>query len=69
LKLQADYDDVYSMDEVKTELKIKTHYEGLDIAESNRIHYLCFSLPESLPGVTQDQELKEFLKLNNEGVV
>ena len=27
------------------ELSIKTHYERLDIAQSNRIHYLCFSLP------------------------
>ncbi len=30
---------------MKEELAIQTHYEKLDIANSNRIHYLCFSLP------------------------
>jgi tRNA (guanine-N7-)-methyltransferase len=29
---------------VKEELKIRTHYESLDIAQSNRIHYICFTL-------------------------
>ncbi|HEU4858565.1 MAG TPA: hypothetical protein VFT15_01970 [Chitinophagaceae bacterium] len=43
-------------------MKIKTHYESLDIAGSNRIHYLKFSLPESFPGKGKDKELQEFLK-------
>jgi len=30
---------------MKDELAITTHYESLDIAQSNRIHYLCFALP------------------------
>jgi tRNA (guanine-N7-)-methyltransferase len=33
---------------VKEELKIKTHYEGLDIARSQRVHYLQFTLPATL---------------------
>ena len=49
------------------ELKIKTHYESLDIAGSNRIHYLSFSLPPNLPGKEKDNELKQALK-ENEGV-
>jgi len=44
------------------ELKIKTHYESLDIAESNRIHYLKFSLPEILPAKEKDEELKQLVK-------
>ena len=47
---------------VKDELKIKTHYESLDIAGSNRIHYVCFSLPAQLPGPEADEELKNYLK-------
>ena len=69
LNLQTDYDDVYGLDEVAPELKIKTHYEELDIAESNRIHYLCFSLPETMPGAAKDVELKERLKLKDEEVI
>ena len=60
--LHKDYTDVYSEEIVAEELKIKTHYESLDIAESNRIHYLCFSLPGQLPGNEKDEELKLSLK-------
>jgi tRNA (guanine-N7-)-methyltransferase len=59
--LHTAWDDVYSRQERMPELDIKTHYEGLDIAGSNRIHYVCFSLPgEPLP--QRDHELKELLK-------
>jgi tRNA (guanine-N7-)-methyltransferase len=57
-KLLVDYDDVYKQENIKEELKIKTHYESLDIAGSNRIHYLCFSLPEQIAGKEKDSELK-----------
>ena len=60
--LHKDQDDVYSENDISNELKIKTHYESLDIAGSNRIHYLCFSLPDQLPGKEKDEELKELLK-------
>jgi len=47
--LIEDIDDLYNKKNISDELKIKTHYESLDIAESNRIHYLKFSLPETFP--------------------
>jgi len=34
----------------------------LDIAQSNRIHYLCFSLPHELGTKEMDEELKQALK-------
>ena len=54
----TDSDNVYTEASITEELNIKTHYESLDIAGSNRIHYLCFSLPENLPGIEKDDELK-----------
>ena len=66
-KLHKDEDNVFAQETVADELKIKTHYESLDIAGSNRIHYLCFSLPETLPGKVKDEELKQLLK-EHEGV-
>ena len=60
--LHEDIDNVFAQENVKDELKIKTHYESLDIAGSNRIHYLCFSLPAQLPGLELDEALKIYLK-------
>ncbi len=60
--LHEDYDDLYQQQTLSEELKIKTHYESLDIADSKRIHYLCFSLPGQLPGRERDEELKQLLK-------
>lgn len=65
--LHADSDNVYQQENISAELMIKTHYESLDIAGSNRIHYLCFSLPELLAGKEKDEVLKQLLK-TNEGV-
>lgn len=61
-----DTDNVFKQEPVSAELKIKTHYESLDIAGSNRIHYLCFSLPADLGGIEKDIILKEKL-LAHEG--
>jgi tRNA (guanine-N7-)-methyltransferase len=55
-----DCDDVYNKSD-KEELKIKTHYEGLDIAQSNKIFYLQFKLPKTI--VDMDEQLQEELKL------
>ena len=52
--------DVYANTDIKQELQIKTHYEGLDIAQSNRIHYLCFRLNKELP-VEKDEALKQLI--------
>ena len=57
--LHSDKDNVYAPGVVSEELKIKTHYESLDIAGTNRIHYLCFSLPAELPGKETDELLKK----------
>ncbi len=60
-------DNVYKRSQIKPELQIKTHYESLDIAQSNRIHYLLFSLPAPLPGVKRDKLLHEGLKNEKAG--
>jgi tRNA (guanine-N7-)-methyltransferase len=65
--IHKDLDNVYNELEITEDLKIKTHYESLDIAGSNRIHYLSFSLPAVLPGIEKDQELKQLLK-EHEGI-
>lgn len=63
--IHNDEPDVFVKSDVSEELRIKTHYESLDIAGSNRIHYICFSLPAQLPDKEKDEELKQLLK--NEG--
>jgi tRNA (guanine-N7-)-methyltransferase len=46
---------------MKEELKIRTHYENLDIAQSKKVHYLCFTLPDGpLPDL--DDQLLERIK-------
>lgn len=47
--LVTHYSDVYQQAKEPELLNIKTHYEGLDIAQSGKIHYCCFSLPAELP--------------------
>jgi len=59
LDLKEESGNVYA-EPHKPELDIKTHYEGLDIAQSKKIHYLHFTLPASLPN--RDEELMEHLK-------
>lgn len=60
--MAEDMDHVYKNETLNEELKIKTHYESLDIAGCNRVHYLKFSLPEDFPGREKDKELQQFLK-------
>ena len=61
LRVEADHDDIHREPVLSEELKIKTHYESLDIAGSQKIHYLRFSLPaEPLPD--KDYELKELMR-------
>ena len=55
-----DTDHVHALPVIKPELLIKTHYEGLDIAKSNRIHYLCFKLDKEMP-LEKDAVLKQLL--------
>jgi len=69
LNLQTAQEDLYSVDNLSKELKIKTHYELLDIAGSNRIRYLCFSLPVVIPDESKDHELKMLPKEKHEEVI
>ncbi len=59
LDLVEDLEDAYSQPGIAEALKIRTHYEGLDIAQSKKIHYLKFSLPNELPNL--DDQLKEII--------
>ena len=59
LNLVEDSDNVYAQPDVIETLKIKTHYESLDIAQSKKIHYLKFTLPSTLPVL--DEQLKEMI--------
>src|SRR5438270_9805295 len=61
-RLYKDLDDVYAEPGVPPELHIRTHYEILDIANSKKVHYLCFSLPERFPSKEMDLALQQFLK-------
>ena len=45
LPVIQDIEDVYASGPVSEVLQIKTHYESLDIAQSNKVHYLQFMLP------------------------
>lgn len=60
LPVLEDYDNVYAQQHIDDELKIKTHYESLDIAGSNTVHYLKFCLPAVLPP-EKDGRLKQLL--------
>jgi len=60
-------EDVYGQGIVEPSLSIKTHYESLDIAGSNRIYYCCFSLPATLGTEATDQSFKEILA-RHEGI-
>jgi tRNA (guanine-N7-)-methyltransferase len=64
--LCQDLPDIYAEPGIAPELYIKTHYESLDIAQSNRVHYLSFSLPKDMPSKEMDTTLQELLK--NEGL-
>lgn len=66
LELMVDYDDLYKQQNLPQELFIKTHYESLDIAQSNRIHYLQFKIDRTLPQ-EKDAELKTIINEQETG--
>ncbi|MBE7174510.1 MAG: tRNA (guanosine(46)-N7)-methyltransferase TrmB [Williamsia sp.] len=61
LVLHEETADLYASQEIVPELKIKTHYEGLNISQSNKIYYLRFSLPMS-PLPDKDEQLHDLVK-------
>jgi tRNA (guanine-N7-)-methyltransferase len=60
LTLLESNENVYGNEVIDERLKIKTHYEGLDIAKSQRIFYLRFMLQGELPD--KDQQLQDLIK-------
>jgi len=60
LTLVSDINNVYAQEYLTPELAIQTHYEKLDIANSNAVFYLSFTLPKNLP--EDDETLANFLK-------
>jgi len=67
LTLLESSDHVYEEASIKDELKIKTHYESLDIAQSNKVHYIRFTLPKE-PLADFDEQLQERIKNYEEEV-
>ncbi|HVZ26827.1 MAG TPA: tRNA (guanosine(46)-N7)-methyltransferase TrmB [Sediminibacterium sp.] len=58
LDLLYQTDNLYAQKDLAPEMLIKTHYEGLDIAGSHTVHYLCFRVNQLLPP-EKDALLKE----------
>lgn len=65
LTIVEESSDVYKQTIIQEALKIKTHYESLDIAQSNKIHYLKFTLPAVIKNI--DDQLQEQLKNEQPG--
>ena len=64
LETLVDYNNLYQNQNLPPELYIKTHYESLDIAQSNRIHYLQFKINKELP-LELDAQLKAIINEHN----
>ena len=54
-------DNLYAEPTIDPRCLIKTYYEGLDIAQSNKIHYIQFNIDKHLP-LELDEVLKEAIK-------
>ena len=54
-------DHLYAEQKIDPRCLIKTYYEGLDIAQSNKIHYIQFNICKDLP-LELDEVLKEAIK-------
>jgi len=55
LDLHECSENIYADELIKKELQIKTYYEGLDIARSSKVYYICFSIPGiDLPSLDHD---------------
>ena len=61
LNLIYKTDNLYAEQNIDPRCLIKTYYEGLDIAQSNKIHYIQFNIDKDLP-LELDEVLKEAIK-------
>jgi tRNA (guanine-N7-)-methyltransferase len=66
LNLFEESEDIAAMSPQSPELLIKTHYEGLNIARSNRIHYLKFAL-QGILDPALDEHLAEWVRASETG--
>ena len=62
LELLEDINDLYKEEVLNVALKIKTHYESLDIAQSNKVHYLAFRITDKDLSKEKDEQLKEIFR-------
>jgi tRNA (guanine-N7-)-methyltransferase len=60
LSLLAQTADLYAQASIDPRCAIKTYYEGLNIAGSNKIHYIQFKLDKELPA-EKEEILKEII--------
>jgi len=60
LSIVEDLDNAYAEPGIHEALKIRTHYEKLDIAQSKKIHYLKCILPETI--INLDDQLQKMLR-------
>ena len=61
LNLIYKTDNLYAEQNIDPSCLIKTYYEGLDIAQSSKIHYIQFNIDKDLP-LELDAVLKEAIK-------
>ena len=61
LNLIYKTDNLYAEQNIDPRCLIKTYYEGLDIAQSSKIHYIQFNIDKDLP-LELDAVLKEAIK-------
>jgi tRNA (guanine-N7-)-methyltransferase len=61
LNLIYKTENLYAEQNIDPRCLIKTYYEGLDIAQSNKIHYIQFNIDKDLP-LELDEVLKEAIK-------
>ena len=61
LNLIYKTENLYAEATIDPRCLIKTYYEGLDIAQSNKIHYIQFNIDKELP-LALDDVLKEAIK-------
>jgi tRNA (guanine-N7-)-methyltransferase len=61
LNLIYKTDNLYAEQNIDPRCLIKTYYEGLDIAQSSKIHYIQFNIDKDLP-LELDEVLKEAIK-------
>jgi tRNA (guanine-N7-)-methyltransferase len=69
LPVHESSEDVYSRETVSDVLRIRTHYESLDIARAGRVHYLRFGLNDNLSSEERENALKDYLQTSEQNTI